>query len=157
MAFSFLSFFIVTVTNCWTRDDFEMPYLTSFGTVSDITNGLGSWYHISINYRSENILETRMHSGRMCTACLLTVSLFLEGGLPTPPGCRPLLEADPLKIDPPRYRPRWMHTPYGQKEWHTPAKILPCSKLHLQAVMSQLALLFHTTLRLLWIYYNVFV
>ena len=52
-----------------------------------------------------------------------------RGGLPTPPGCRPTLQADPP----------WMQTPRRQTfplwtEWCTGVKTLPCPKLRLRAV-----------------------
>ena len=89
------------------------------------------------------INATRMHSSRMRTACLLTVSHSIRwGGLPNPPWMQ-----TPL---PPRCRPSTLPTgcrpPQSPRmDAHHPldtdrqmlVKILPCPKLRLRAVMNR--------------------
>ena len=79
------------------------------------TNIKSTWI---LNWISK--FNTRMHSSRMRTARLLTVSRSAGGGSAQPerPGhvtCDACWECHP--------------TPCGQKEWHTLVKILPCRKL----------------------------
>ena len=77
-------------------------------------------YSRSIKLGDDEILKynTRMHSSRMRTASLLTVSHSVRGGglaqpphpRCRPPGCRsPPTDADPLDANTP-----WMQTPYGR-------------------------------------------
>ena len=82
-------------------------------------------------YVHKTILNTRMHSSRMRTACLLTISRSIPRGrsarpwMQTPLPCRPLLDAkSPMQTPPPGCRPLptmqttlWMqNTPYPQMQ-----------------------------------------
>ena len=97
-----------------------------------------------------------MHSSRMCTARLLTLSCSIpcigRGVCPTCPGCRLPLDADPAgcRPFPPPIggRPPWScdlwytlgrepPSPVGRQ---TPVKILPCPKLRLRVVIKGVVL-----------------
>ena len=99
-------------------------------------------------HKTETTFPTRMHSRRMYTARLLTVSCSAWGVCPSPswwetsPGSRhiPLWRQTPV-------RRQTHHRPWGRipppeadthpwTEWHTGVKTLPCPKLRLRAVIT---------------------
>ena len=115
---------------------------------------------ISISWGFQKNWETRMHSSRMLTVHLFTISRripCISGGSLTNPPCGQTLEvcsllshADPPGCRPPGCRPRWRQTPYIQNPGHvtcdvcweanppadrkTPVKTLPSPKLRLREV-----------------------
>ena len=98
--------------------------MCSKNSISALPGKIVFWY----------ILKTRMHSSRMHTTRLLTISRSIRWGwgvvCPTP------LDADhpsPMQTPSPRCRPP--RTPWT--EWHTHVKILPCPKLRLRTVMKE--------------------
>ena len=67
-----------------------------------------------------------MHSSRMQTARLLTISHSIRAGLPNPPWMQTPLEAElPLDTDLPDTDPLDADPLSGQKEWHTFVKTSP--------------------------------
>ena len=107
------------------------------------------WTQMStINWHLVFLLPTRMHSSRMRTARSLTVSRRIPRTPPYPPweACTPPRSMHaPRKHTPPGEActppQRHTHTPPGNThappwtEWQTGAKILPCPKLRLRAVI----------------------
>ena len=69
-----------------------------------------------------------MHSSRMHTAHLLTISHSARGCLPNPP---------------PECRHPQIYAPPPLTEWQTDVKTLPCPKLRLQVVMNIVKNLLH--------------